>query len=218
MKAFALIGDMIDSRKIKNRQEIQDELNSQLTLLNQKFNQKIISSLTITLGDEFQGLFNDSESLFLCIDIISTYFNPLGVQFRFGIGYGDMKTKYNSYDSLGADGEPYWNAREAINEISSTKNANRIFEQLNFQSYETEIINSLLKLQGSLRNQWTATQNELIYQILLHDNYHSIDTEYLINQHDYTPQRISNLISRSSYRHYNETRISLIKFINKEVE
>ena len=52
----AIIGDIVKSKKIPNRQEIQDLFYCVLKEINIEFNDIIASDFTITLGDEFQGL------------------------------------------------------------------------------------------------------------------------------------------------------------------
>ena len=53
---IALISDIIASRKMKEREQIQEILTSILNDINIRFKGAIESNLTITLGDEFQGL------------------------------------------------------------------------------------------------------------------------------------------------------------------
>lgn len=218
MNTFALIGDIIESKKIKERYNIQQKLETKLQELNYIFKEDIKSALTITLGDEFQGLFCNVETLLLCIDIISTYFKPLGITFRFGIGYGKMLTKVNPNISIGSDGEPYWYARQALVEIETTKNSSQVYEKMIIKNSSQDIINSLLMLQGKIRNDWTIEQSKLIYLILMNSGYKSINTEMLLNDFDYTRQRISNLISRSSFHHYSETRINLFNYIKEVIK
>ncbi|NLC06063.1 MAG: hypothetical protein GX778_06055 [Erysipelothrix sp.] len=53
---IAIIGDLIDSKQLDNRQQIQEQLQSALDSINIQFKDDIVSQLTLTLGDEFQGL------------------------------------------------------------------------------------------------------------------------------------------------------------------
>ena len=52
----AIIGDIIDSKKIKNRNEVQQKLKHVLSKINQSYDDIIAANFIISLGDEFQGL------------------------------------------------------------------------------------------------------------------------------------------------------------------
>ena len=51
---IVLIGDLIGSRKIRNRGEIQERLRDVLAQLNERYSSMLASRLMLTLGDEFQ--------------------------------------------------------------------------------------------------------------------------------------------------------------------
>lgn len=54
---FALIGDIIGSRSIESRAEIQRSLGDKLREINEREGEKnLAAGFVITLGDEFQGL------------------------------------------------------------------------------------------------------------------------------------------------------------------
>ena len=52
----AIIGDIIDSKNIEHRQEIQTKLLNTLDRINSKYCQSIVFKFKITLGDELKGL------------------------------------------------------------------------------------------------------------------------------------------------------------------
>ena len=64
MNYFALIGDIIDSKKIDNRYQVEKILETCLNDLNTEFKEVLVSKLSITLGDEFQGLLTLDAPLF----------------------------------------------------------------------------------------------------------------------------------------------------------
>ena len=55
----AIVGDIINSKKIPNRQEAQKELQSVLNEINSKYKEAIASKFTIVRGDDFQGLIKE---------------------------------------------------------------------------------------------------------------------------------------------------------------
>ena len=58
---IAVIGDIKDSKNLKNRMQTQEKLKETLNSINQKYERNISSRFTITLGDEFQGLLCSGE-------------------------------------------------------------------------------------------------------------------------------------------------------------
>ncbi|MGB4438298.1 MAG: SatD family protein, partial [Sedimentibacter sp.] len=56
---IAIIGDIVNSKKIDNRNDVQIKLKSLLKRIDEKYTDDIASDFMITLGDEFQGLLKD---------------------------------------------------------------------------------------------------------------------------------------------------------------
>ena len=95
---IAIIGDIKESRKINDRNNVQNKLKAVLIKINQKYESAISAKFTITLGDEFQGLLCVGENVIDIIEEIRREMSP--VQIRFGIGVGEINTDINSDMSL----------------------------------------------------------------------------------------------------------------------
>ena len=94
----AIIGDIVNSRKIINRTEIQEKLNRVLEDINLDYKASIAAKFIITLGDEFQGLLSNPCDLFNIIDRIKFTMHP--VKIRFGIGIGEINTEINKRNGV----------------------------------------------------------------------------------------------------------------------
>ncbi|MGJ0961539.1 SatD family protein [Faecalicoccus pleomorphus] len=70
----AIIGDIIDSKNIEHRQEIQTKLLNTLNKSNSKYYKSIVSKFKITLGDEFGGLMRVNGD-WTCIIINELFFS-----------------------------------------------------------------------------------------------------------------------------------------------
>jgi hypothetical protein len=114
MKRIALIGDIVSSRKIRNRAEVQKKMSALFRELNRK-DTTIISPFTITLGDEFQALYASADNLFKDMWIIIASLYPVKV--KFSIGIGNLTTKINRLQSIGMDGTSFHNARKGLDEL-----------------------------------------------------------------------------------------------------
>ena len=73
---IAIIGDIIASKKIIDRDTAQKKLYTLLDKINIKYKEQLYSPFTITAGDEFQALFIPNTYIFQIIDEISLAFMP----------------------------------------------------------------------------------------------------------------------------------------------
>ena len=65
---IAVIGDIVKSKSIVNRGEVQEQLKTVLNDINQKFADHLASKFTLTLGDEFQAVFRTGDHLLYILD------------------------------------------------------------------------------------------------------------------------------------------------------
>ena len=61
---IALIGDIIDSKQVKDRAMLQKTMQDTFDHINSKYDAIIHSKFTLTLGDEFQALLKPSQNIF----------------------------------------------------------------------------------------------------------------------------------------------------------
>lgn len=173
----AVIGDIINSKKIEKREEVQKKLKLALLKINDEYKKQLASYFTVTLGDEFQGLLNNPKSVFLIISIIKKELHP--IEIRFGIGFGSIYTEIDKEVSMGADGPAYHNARHAIEniKINNKKYENEkknIFVKWSEKSgvRKSEIIelenlmNANLSACAFIETKWTKKQREVISKIM----------------------------------------------------
>ena len=65
---IAIIGDIVNSKQLKKRGEVQASLKQSLENINELFSEHIVSKMTLTLGDEFQGLLKIGSPICQIID------------------------------------------------------------------------------------------------------------------------------------------------------
>jgi hypothetical protein len=118
MRFIAVIGDIVSSTQIGNRGTLQMILNATLNRLSH-IGSGLASPYTITLGDEFQGLFRRADSLIVDAVTIMADMYPHRVRFAFGVG--TIETEINPNQAIGMDGPAFHAARRGIREISNTR-------------------------------------------------------------------------------------------------
>ena len=167
---YAIIGDIINSKKIDDRYEIQEKFAKILKHVNSNYKDDIEADFLITLGDEFQGLLKNSKSILEIIKRVQREMYP--VKLRFGIGIGDISTKIDKKAAIGADGPAFYAAREMIDSLHKQekqikKQAPDI--QISFydrECFEVEEINIMLSLLKIMEDSWTDKQRYTIWDMM----------------------------------------------------
>lgn len=108
----ALIGDIIDSQLINNRNSIQKKYIEAFQIINQKYEQDIAANFKIRDGDGFHGLLKTTEHVMEIILWIRLALVP--VQIRIGIGIGEIDTEINKNEIQEIDGKAFNIARKAM--------------------------------------------------------------------------------------------------------
>ena len=106
--------DIVHSRKIKNRIEVQNIIKNYLKSLSKKYEDKLLTPITITLGDEWQIVLKDISKSYTIITEINEFLDDYSIKTYSGIGIGSISTEVYS-NSSNMDGEAFINARNAIN-------------------------------------------------------------------------------------------------------
>lgn len=212
----AIIGDIVDSKKIKERDIVQSKLNEILEETNLKYTNDIEAKFLITIGDEFQGLLNNPSNLFNIINDIQFKFLPY--KLRIGIGIGDMSTNIIKKHAIGSDGPAYYAARECIDEIKSNKNKyEKPYEYIKIKQYDLEenpsymLLNSTLSLLGYLSKDWTMKQSEVIKYMYFDD----LSQREIGKKLDLEQSSVQRRITSSGYVTYRNAVENSQVFINK---
>lgn len=159
MKRIVIIGDLVSSRKLSDRNQVQKLLRSTLKKINSN-HKNILSPYTITLGDEFQAVLASSDTFFQDSIAILTSLHP--VRIRFSIGTGNIATSINPDMAIGMDGEAFHNAREGIEEIKKTS---YYFNIKGIGSDHTELIRKSLFLISNQISKWNKNQLQIFYEL-----------------------------------------------------
>ncbi len=108
----ALIFDVIQSRKFKDRLLLQSYLKSAVDICNTLFTDLLCKPVMFSGGDEMQGLFYSAKAAYQYFAFFSRLAYP--VQFRCGIGVGPLDVFSSEWLSTELDGPAYHRAREAL--------------------------------------------------------------------------------------------------------
>lgn len=208
----AVIGDIKGSRKLSDRAACQMRLEKVLNDINERYASSIASRLTITIGDEFQGLFADGAPVMDVIAQIAYWMQPVAL--RFGIGIGTMTTAVNPLLSIGADGPAYHLARSAVEAIKNTEGRNRSApcSLLVFSDSQVDLyVNASLKLLYALSAAWSVRQREIIYDMLLNRD---SQTKVAV-RHGITQPTVQKILSSGNYYSFQDSYDAIVHFLSE---
>jgi hypothetical protein len=156
MNCIVIIADIIDSKKLPDRNSVQSSLRNRLEEIN-RTSQTLLSPFTITLGDEFQAVYEKSTSLLRDLLYITIKLFP--VRIRFTVSYGTISTEINTKEAIGMDGPAFYSAREGMEYLKKKTNYS-IIQLYGLTGEHMDTINSGLNLCMSLMAEWK--QNTLL--------------------------------------------------------
>lgn len=162
----AVIGDIVCSRTLRDRGEVQQKLWGVLQAVNERYEEDIASDFMITLGDEFQGLLKRGAITMDIVEEIEDRMYPVSI--RFAIGVGEITTDIDRRLPLGADGPAYHNARRVMNELKSAEKkpkspgAYKMMASQGDNGGTDLLLNSILMLCSVIKRDWSPRQREII--------------------------------------------------------
>ena len=210
---LALIADVIDSKMVQERFDLQKQVEKTLQKMNELFGDYLASRFTLTLGDEFQALLEVDAPVFQIIDTLRLELNP--TQLRFGIGLGEIVTAIDPLQSVGADGPAYWNARAAINFVHQKNDYGNT--QIYFSSGKENqdfFVNALIASGEAIRSGWRDSQEEILLNLLKRSVYsESFSQQDLAQSLAINPSALSKRLKSSSIRVYLRGRAAALASI-----
>jgi SatD family (SatD) len=157
-KLAAVMGDLIGSEKAASMRLLHDQFNAALAETSVRAN-AIASPLTITLGDEFQGLFYTLTDGLSAVKFMRQRLLANGVPCRFALGIVELDSPLNVERAWNMMGAGFAEIREKINDKKS-QNAYR------FYLPENNCIEILLEAVGysisSVEQTWTKRQQAVM--------------------------------------------------------
>ena len=215
---LALIADVIDSKMVQERFDLQKQLEITLQKINGLFADYLASCFTLTLGDEFQALLKVDAPVFQIIDTLRSELTP--TQLRFGIGLGEIVTAIDPLQSVGADGPAYWNARAAINFVHQKNDYGST--QIYFSSGKENqdfFVNALIASGEAIRSGWRDSQEEILLNLLKRSVYsESFSQQDLAQSLAINPSALSKRLKSSSIRVYLRRRAAALASIQSTVK
>ena len=190
---LALIADVIDSKMVQERFDLQKQLEKTLQTMNELFGEFLASSFTLTLGDEFQALLKVDAPVFQMIDTLRSLLTP--TQLRCG--------------------PAYWNARAAINLVHQKNDYGNT--QIYFSCGKEKqdfFVNALIASGEAIRSDWRGSQEEILLDLLKRCVYsENFSQQDLAQSLEINPSALSKRLKSSSIRVYLRGRAAALASI-----
>nr|WP_319475018.1 SatD family protein [uncultured Sphaerochaeta sp.] len=239
----AIIADIIDSRTLPNRRQVQIQLQQVLKNVNNysfldtytqliqtapfshplskpkqrtTLKDTIVSPFTITLGDEFQGLLSDYSLAVPIVDYIERHMWP--VRIRFGIGIGEIHTEIIRNSPFGMDGPAYHIARDMLIHLKqSEKKHKEPFTTMRIGIADNEklsmMLNMTFSLLSTLKEGWTEKQQKTVHTFMEAGQYNQMQTAALLG---ITQPTVNNALSAAHFYTYLHTLAGILSSLNEE--
>lgn len=211
-----IIGDIIDSKDLKNRNQVQATVKNVLSTINKKYSKDIAAKFSITLGDEFQGLLKNRNNIINIISEIEMTMIPVSI--RFGVGIGNISTDINFERSAEIDGSAYHRARAVIEDLENSENqyskrqANILISSQDKNIEIDQLLNSILSLCTALKSKWTFRQHEIIHTYLLNDeNQYKTAKKLSIGQ-----STVSKALNAANFTTYQSAMANVNSFLTEK--
>ncbi|WP_222933169.1 SatD family protein [Fulvivirga aurantia] len=170
------MADIISS-SAHNGQELMGDFKKIVKDVNSRYNKEIISPLTITLGDEFQGVVSD---LMAAVQIIFALDEKLlkndnDFNLRYIVNYGEIDTEINKKIAHEMLGEGLTKARKGLEQMKSEDRETLI---MGIEDSKLTKLNLALQLYRSIYNDWHKKDRQLVFDFLQMDDYKKLAEKY----------------------------------------
>lgn len=158
-----LMGDLVGSERHVDPIALHSKFNGAINRQNNALGMDVLSPLTITLGDEFQGLLSSFVAAALAAREIRFELMRDNIDCRFVIGSIDLKTQLNHERAWNMMGPGFANARARLGE-------KRALSRYRFSIQEDSLIETMLEASGAsitaIERGWSDAQRDDIIKLL----------------------------------------------------
>jgi hypothetical protein len=158
-RGIAVIVDVSKSRSHPDRRELQGLLERAFGTVNELVD--ATQPLEATVGDEFQAVYADL-GLAVRATLLARLALPDGVDCRFGLGHGELRTVGEGKAGPLQDGSAWWSARDAITEARDREYAKQPFLRTWFRSAEGSPLDAVAPASEDFVNAYLTTRDHLV--------------------------------------------------------
>ncbi|MBD8878523.1 SatD family protein [Roseibium polysiphoniae] len=206
---IVVMGDLVASEEAESRQELHRRFNAAVDAINAKYKNQLRSPLTITLGDEFQGLAADFSSAFEIAHDMRLTLLKQDVFCRFVVGQVDLQTPVNPDRAWNMMADGLAEARARL-EDKADPNAYR------FSFLEDQRCAPLLEAIGAsltdIEEGWTSTQRAYLIPRVLDGE----SVKDIAARHNVSARTVYNVLVLARFNLYDRQTEAIRAFLKVE--
>lgn len=208
---MAVMGDLVSSESVTSRAQLHQNFNNAVSAVNAQFAVNLSSPLTITLGDEFQGLTLQAAEALRIVLALRLRLLRAGVLCRFVIGPVDLATPLNKDRAWNMMGDGLAQARERLND-KKDGNAYR------FSFYQDKPLSRLLEAVGKAltltEEGWTPTQASYVLSHILD----GADVPEIAAKNEVSERAVYKVLAAANLGFYQDQVEALLVFLGSRDE
>lgn len=187
---YVVLGDVVRSRNIDDREEFQRRLEDSCRRVNDRFESGIIAEFELLKGiDEVGGVLRTPVDIYDVARIFAEEIRPHRI--RLAVAFGEVDVGLASKDVSKMDGPAFHRADELLNTIEQEK---LLFDMETDTDYLDVSISDEINLLLSRRRDWTDRQREMI------DAYREHGTQRAVAEsHGVTQQAVSKTLNKAAW-------------------
>ncbi len=214
---LVVIGDVISSRDVEQRHELQNRLEETFQVLNDRLSRdevhnesELLSPFTLTLGDEFQAVYSGADVMFRDALYILEQVHPHRVRFSFGVGTID--TDINRQQAIGMDGKAFHRARDGIEQLKSHREEYQFSVMGMADPALNQLFNHTLHLISNLLQSWH--KNRIV---VFRNRIDGISVKHIAQELEISTTAVYRNIYAGNIRELMEILSSMTDRINREL-
>ncbi len=201
-----IIGDISGSKRLNGMDRYQTQLfvKSAVVQINEQFRGQIEAPMTITKGDEFQGLIKSPGYAYEIIQALQRMIFP--TQIRYGLGIGNIY-RMGGVLPIEMDGPAFHRANQALNNAKKRKTGIWLSSE---DEVRDQMVNTIFSLITAIKSRW----NERHYK--LYWSYQDLGTyREVAKLENVTPQAICDVLKNSRATDIISAEKNLMEVLNR---
>lgn len=192
-RAFVVLGDVVGSREVEDREALQRDLQDSIGEINQRYENDIRASFSLLKGvDELGGVLTGISALY---DVIKTvYRSTYPTAVRFAGAYDGVDVGSERKEVAEMDGPAFHRADDLLSDLDVD---GRLFALYTGEDLLDILIGNYVNLCLMQMDEWTHREMEII------DTYERMGTQSAAaGELDVSQQRVSNVIRETNWKEF----------------
>jgi len=192
-RALVVLGDVVGSREVADREALQRDLQGSMQAVNQRHEDDVLASFSLLKGvDEFGGVLTGISALYDIVKTIYRSTSPTAVRFAGAYGRVDVGSERREVAEM--NGPAFHRADGLLSDIDVD---GRLFALYTGDDLLDIFIGNYVNLCLMQMSEWTPRETEIV------DAYERMGTQSVAAEElDVSQQRVSNVIRETNWKEF----------------